>query len=114
MGIFAGVDWGSATHAVCVINSSGESLAHFEVKHDEGGLSELIKRLRKLSPREALRIALEYPHALAGKTQASPLTFEASGLEWYPAHGSPGSSTHTPAQFYAMGGNTLLGVVGTD
>jgi Transposase len=42
MGIFAGVDWGSATHAVCVINSSGESLAHFEVKHDEGGLSSLL------------------------------------------------------------------------
>src|SRR5665213_2549663 len=43
--------------------------------------------------------SLEHPHALAGKAQADAFAFEASGLEWYPAHGSPGSPANAPAQF---------------
>jgi len=61
MEVFAGIDWGSATHAACAINASGQSIANFEIKHDEGGLGELIKRLRKLSAAEPLRIAIERP-----------------------------------------------------
>jgi transposase len=64
MGKFAGIDWGSSAHAVCVINELGQSMAHFEVKHDAGGLTELIKRLRKLAATEPLRIAIERPSGL--------------------------------------------------
>jgi len=64
MGMYAGVDWGSATHAVCVINGSAARIVQFEVKHDECGLTELIKQLRKASPIEPLRIAIERPSRL--------------------------------------------------
>jgi transposase len=64
MGIFAGIDWGSSAHAVCVINERGQSMAHFEVKHDAGGLTELIQRLRKLTVTAPLRIAIERPSGL--------------------------------------------------
>jgi transposase len=64
MGMFAGIDWGSGAHAVCLINERGEGVAHFEVKHDAMGLTELIQRLRKLTPTEPLRIAIERPSGL--------------------------------------------------
>lgn len=64
MGIFAGIDWGSNAHAVCVINQCGQDIAHFEVKHDAGGLTELVKRLRKVAVTEPVRIAIERPSGL--------------------------------------------------
>lgn len=64
MGMFAGIDWGSSAHAICVVNERGQSIADFEVKHDAVGLTELIKRLRKLAVTEPLRIAIERPSGL--------------------------------------------------
>jgi Transposase len=64
METFAGIDWGSGAHAVCAINGRGQSVAHLEVKHDAGGLTELIRRLRKLPAAKALRIAIERPSGL--------------------------------------------------
>jgi transposase len=64
MAIFAGVDWGSVTHAICVVNERGERVLDFEVEHDASGLTTLISRLRKVSPTEPLRIAIERPSGL--------------------------------------------------
>jgi transposase len=64
MAMFAGVDWGSAAHAICVINERGERVIQFEAKHNASGLSELITRLHKVSPTEPLRIAIERPSGL--------------------------------------------------
>ena len=43
--LFAGLDWASRTHAVCVIDERGAVRAQFEVTHDAAGLSELRRRL---------------------------------------------------------------------
>jgi transposase len=64
MALFAGVDWGSLTHAICVINERGERVLDFEVEHDASGLTALVARLRKVSPAAPLRIAIERPSGL--------------------------------------------------
>jgi transposase len=43
---FAGLDWASRTHAVCVIDEHGAVRKQFEVIHDAGGLAELQRQLR--------------------------------------------------------------------
>jgi transposase len=42
---FAGVDWASRGHAVCVIDAGGSVLERFEVVHDDAGLRQLVRRL---------------------------------------------------------------------
>jgi hypothetical protein len=42
---FAGLDWASHTHAVCVIDEYGSVCVQFEVNHDAAGLAELRRRL---------------------------------------------------------------------
>jgi hypothetical protein len=41
---FVGVDWGSETHAACVVDETGAVLDVFEVGHDPGGIGELVRR----------------------------------------------------------------------
>lgn len=43
---FAGLDWASQTHAVCVIDEHGAPCRQFEVTHDAAGLAELQRQLR--------------------------------------------------------------------
>lgn len=64
MAVYVGVDWGSGAHAVCVLDERGESLAHFEVRHDAAGLAELRQRLQRCTPGHTLRIAIERPSGL--------------------------------------------------
>ena len=40
---FAGLDWASRTHAVCVIDSQGSVCERFDVAHDAAGLAELCR-----------------------------------------------------------------------
>ena len=47
MSLFCGVDWGGTVHAACVVDDAGRVVERFEVRHDAGGLAELIRRLRK-------------------------------------------------------------------
>jgi len=64
MGWFAGLDWGSERHAVCVVDRDGKIAAHFEVKHDAAGLAELRAKLARLAPQEEVPIAIERPTGL--------------------------------------------------
>ena len=48
MNCFAGLDWASRDHAVCVIDDSGAVRDRFEVTHDAAGLRELLARLAPL------------------------------------------------------------------
>jgi len=59
--VFAGLDWASRTHAVCVIDERGAVRTHFDVAHDAQGLHELVHRLRGASVQ---RIAIERPSGL--------------------------------------------------
>jgi transposase len=42
---FAGLDWASQTHAVCIIDAQGNVRERFDVAHDAAGLAELRRRL---------------------------------------------------------------------
>jgi transposase len=61
VGSYAGVDWASAEHAVCVVDEHGRRLLERTVAHDELGLSELCRALRRLG---VCRVALERPDGL--------------------------------------------------
>lgn len=62
---FAGLDWASRSHAVCIIDDTGTVLERFEVTHDAAGLHELRTRLRRFAPVPAkLPIAIERPSGL--------------------------------------------------
>ena len=58
---FAGLDWASRIHAVCIIDAHGGVLAQFEVNHDAAGLAELCCRLRAL---HVNALAIERPSGL--------------------------------------------------
>lgn len=64
MGWFAGLDWGSERHAVCVVDGDGKVAAHFEVVHDAAGLAELAVKLAKVAPHAEVPIAIERPSGL--------------------------------------------------
>lgn len=60
--VFAGLDWATASHAVCVIDPAGTVLERFEVTHDRDGLADLMRRLARYGAR--VRIAIERPSGL--------------------------------------------------
>jgi transposase len=59
--VFAGLDWASQAHAVCVIDERATVREQWEVAHDAAGLSDLVRRLRRHG---VGRIALERPSGL--------------------------------------------------
>lgn len=59
--VFAGLDWASQTHAVCVIDEQASVCKQWEVSHDADGLRELTRQLRCLG---VVRIAIERPSGL--------------------------------------------------
>jgi len=58
---FAGLDWSSRTHAVCLIDSRGSVRAEFEVSHDAAGLAQLVRRLKAV---HVDSVAIERPSGL--------------------------------------------------
>ena len=58
---FAGLDWASRTHAVCVIDECGALCLQFEISHDASGLADLVRRLRGAS---VTTVAIERPSGL--------------------------------------------------
>jgi transposase len=60
---FAGLDWASQAHAVCIIDAQGTACERFEVRHNAEGLAELRRKLRRFGGTE-LPIAIERPSGL--------------------------------------------------
>jgi len=58
---FAGLDWASRSHAVCVIDEHGAVCKQFEVRHDAAGLAELQRHLRASG---TPAVAIERPSGL--------------------------------------------------
>lgn len=58
---FAGLDWASRIHAVCVIDARGSVVLIFEVNHDAAGLAELCRRLKAA---HVIAVAIERPSGL--------------------------------------------------
>lgn len=61
METFAGIDWASEEHALCVVDGDGMTLAGEMHAHEEAGLRELIARMRVLG---VVRVAIERPDGL--------------------------------------------------
>ena len=61
---FAGIDWASADHAVCVIDESAKVLHRAMVAHTRDGLAELVRALREFGPPADLPVAIERPSGL--------------------------------------------------
>ena len=59
---FAGLDWASRTHAVCVIDAHGAVVERFDVDHDAAGLAECRRRLKRFGT--AIPVAIERPTGL--------------------------------------------------
>jgi hypothetical protein len=59
--VFAGLDWASRTHAVCVIDERGGVCKQWDVSHDADGLRELMRQLHAL---HVTHIAIECPSGL--------------------------------------------------
>jgi transposase len=55
---YAGVDWASRAHAVCIVDDHGTATERFEVEHTEPGLRSLGRQLAKAG---VTRVAIERP-----------------------------------------------------
>lgn len=64
MKAFVGLDWGSARHAACVIDTGGKIVDSFELAHTREGLATLIKRLRKRGDPLEMLVSIERPSGL--------------------------------------------------
>jgi transposase len=58
---YVGIDWGSAEHAVCVIDDAGRVKTRFTIAHTAAGFTELARRLGKLGEAEQVPIGIERP-----------------------------------------------------
>ena len=64
MNYFAGLDWGGASHAICVVNQTGRVVMRSEIRHDAQGLESLRRQLNKIASADAIPIAIERPSGL--------------------------------------------------
>src|SRR5688572_20381869 len=60
----AGLDWGGAAHAVCIVDEAGQVIAGFEVTHTAAGIDDMLARLARIAPPAELPVAIERPSGL--------------------------------------------------
>jgi transposase len=64
---FAGIDWGSQRHRVCLMNAAGSTLVERWVEHSGSSLAELTEWLRQQAP-QGLAAAIEIPRGAIVET----------------------------------------------
>ncbi len=92
---FAGIDWASAEHALCVVDGAGGTLAGEFFTHDEAGIEGLIERMRGLG---VVRVAIERPDGLLVERLL------AAGFTVLPVH--PNKLKATRPRYEASGGKS--------
>jgi len=92
---FAGLDWASRTHAVCVIDARGSVRTQFELNHDAAGLAELCRRLKAAG---GTAVAIERPSGLVVDTLLE------AGLQVVPIH--PNVVKATRPRYRSHGGKS--------
>jgi transposase len=92
---FAGLDWASRIHAVCVIDARGSVVTNFKVNHDTTGLTELCRRLRSL---RITAVAIERPSGLVVDALVE------AGLQVVPIH--PNVVKATRPRYRSHGGKS--------
>lgn len=55
---FAGIDWASRAHAVCVVDAAGRVVLRLDIAHSQEGIERLIRQLKSF---KGLRVAIERP-----------------------------------------------------
>jgi transposase len=61
---FAGIDWASEKHSLCVIDPAGAIRSSLSFTHTADGIADAIRQLDRLGPRAQLPIAIERPSGL--------------------------------------------------
>ncbi|HET9958819.1 MAG TPA: IS110 family transposase [Polyangiaceae bacterium] len=56
--LFVGIDWGSETHQVCVINAQREKLLEYGIEHSGSALTGLAEKLLQLAGGDPQRVAV--------------------------------------------------------
>lgn len=66
MKLSVGIDWGSKSHAVCVLDSGGKRLLEREVPHHGDGIQAFVTKLRELAGGDmsSVSAAMESPHGV--------------------------------------------------
>ena len=64
MPFHGGLDWGGASHALCIVDGAGRVVLRLDVRHNAAGLAEMVTRLRRLAAPGVLPIAIERPSGL--------------------------------------------------
>ncbi len=59
--MFAGIDWASDEHAVCVLDGSGRVVDRFTIGHTADGFERLVRRLARHAAPADLPVAIERP-----------------------------------------------------
>lgn len=95
---FAGLDWASRTHAVCIIDARAATRSDFEVSHDAAGLAELCRRLKRAQVRA---VAIERPSGLVVDALLE------AGLQVVPIH--PNVVKATRPRYRSHGGKSDAG-----
>ncbi|MGH8919656.1 MAG: IS110 family transposase [Actinomycetes bacterium] len=58
---FVGIDWAAKTHAVCVLDAAGQSVAAFTTEHTAAGFTGLVRRMAQLGDPALVPVAIERP-----------------------------------------------------
>jgi transposase len=58
---FVGIDWATETHAICVLDATGQKITAFTVEHSATGLAALVRRLARIGEPDTMPIAIERP-----------------------------------------------------
>ncbi|HEX5724838.1 MAG TPA: IS110 family transposase [Longimicrobiaceae bacterium] len=61
---FAGIDWASDKHDVCVLDATGRIRRRCTTRHTADGLKDLVTLLDSFGPRDGLPLAIERPSGL--------------------------------------------------
>jgi len=63
---FIGIDWGSKSHAVCVVDAEGQRIFEAEIAHRGGDVLKFVERVLQLADGDASRCAaaMESPHGV--------------------------------------------------
>lgn len=78
---FAGLDWASCMHAVCVIDERGAIADRFDVSHDAAGLADAMRKLKRFEGTDgAVPVAIERPSGLVVDTLVE------AGFPVFPVH----------------------------
>lgn len=60
--VYVGLDWATATHAVCVLSAVGKILAQFMIDHTADGIATLVRKLAKFGEPADVHIGIERPN----------------------------------------------------